>query len=49
MPTIVPETSASDPQSVEKSEWLKPAVVTLDTWEAEGQDGSGTDSSGFVS
>jgi hypothetical protein len=39
---------ALEAPSPDKTEWQKPMVATLDTWEAEGNDSSGADG-GLVS
>lgn len=38
-----PEAAANEDTSIEKREWRKPTVSMLNTWEAEGADGSGPD------
>lgn len=37
------EPPVAETPSIGKSVWQKPMVATLDTWEAEGVDGSGAD------
>jgi hypothetical protein len=48
MPLEGPEAAAQVPPN-QKTIWRKPTVTTLDAWEAEAQDGAGTDASGFLS
>jgi hypothetical protein len=49
MPSEGPEVDPGQVPLSPKTAWDKPAVTTFDAWEAEAQDGSGTDSGGFLS
>ncbi|HEX9946562.1 MAG TPA: hypothetical protein VGA98_03385 [Allosphingosinicella sp.] len=49
MPTVQRETPIEGYSVPERSAWTRPEFARLETGEAEAQDGSGTDSSGFLS
>ena len=49
MPSEESEALAGEAAPSPKTVWQKPAVATLDAWEAENADGSGTETNSFLS